>query len=444
MPLYVNTPISINNLNLEIDSFAEIENQNTISIDKNLINHKDSLASIGNISFDGNQTQTLYGKPITFEKLLLNKTASTLEVNTNIIVEDTLQLNSGIVDLNFRTLNLGTTAYISNETDEHYITGFGSKIITQRSINNPTDDNIGGIGATITSTQNLGLTTIERVNISFTIFGLTSASRNYKITPSNNSSLDATLKLQYLTNELNGLQQSTLAVYQSLDNGSNWSLLSTNLDTLSNTITTTSMNSFKMYTFSDFTATPLPVELISFDAKNIDNQKALLQWQTASEINNDYFEIERASDDLNFTTISEKIFSKGNGSETHNYDFYDMEPLNGINYYRLKQVDLDGSFEYSDIRKVAFNSVNEAIFSSKVFPTVIKRGENLNISTSELQNHTKFLYLFAENGQLLEQVNFNGTTYSYPIDQNLQSGVYFVSLSDGNRPFSTNKIIITE
>jgi len=97
--------------------------------------------------------------------------------------------------------------------------------------------------------------------------------------------------------------------------------------------------------------TPLPIELISFDAKLTDNNKVDLLWQTATETNNDYFTIERSKDGQDWESVA-KVIGAGNSNELRNYSYKDIAPLNGINYYRLKQTDYDGTYTYSMVRKL--------------------------------------------------------------------------------------------
>jgi hypothetical protein len=90
---------------------------------------------------------------------------------------------------------------------------------------------------------------------------------------------------------------------------------------------------------------PLPIDLLSFTAKYQDG-KVLLNWATGSEINNDYFTLERSRDAVSAEIIG-FVDGAGNSSQTLHYEFIDHDPLPGISYYRLKQTDYDGSFEYS-------------------------------------------------------------------------------------------------
>ncbi|MEO1627732.1 MAG: PKD domain-containing protein, partial [Bacteroidota bacterium] len=99
------------------------------------------------------------------------------------------------------------------------------------------------------------------------------------------------------------------------------------------------------------TSTPLPVEMTDFRAYKYEAERAVgLQWQTAAEIDNDYFEIEKSRDGQNWFAIGTQ---KGQGTtyETSQYRFKDTKPFHGVNYYRLRQVDYNGAFEHSDIRR---------------------------------------------------------------------------------------------
>lgn len=95
----------------------------------------------------------------------------------------------------------------------------------------------------------------------------------------------------------------------------------------------------------------LPVELVSFNAEK-KQQTSLLLWETAQEMNSDRFEIERSTG-AGFTSIA-TVRSAGNTNSLTHYSFTDHHPLNGINYYRLKQVDIDGKYTYSKTIPVNF------------------------------------------------------------------------------------------
>lgn len=153
--------------------------------------------------------------------------------------------------------------------------------------------------------------------------------------------------------------------------------------------------------FSNFfimrSASVLPVTLQSFTVKAI-NHTALLQWETASELNNDHFDIERSADGSTFTKIGTV---KGNGttSLTQQYSFTDAAPFTGNNYYRLVQVDLDGKITYSSVRLLSFNMLSGTL---KVFPNPVQ--STLRIQLPQAASGQYALQLYTLGGlKVLEQ-----------------------------------------
>ncbi len=93
--------------------------------------------------------------------------------------------------------------------------------------------------------------------------------------------------------------------------------------------------------------TVLPIELLSFSGHNIGHEN-VLKWETASETNNDFFTLERSIDGISFSEI-DNIDGAGNSNSILNYHLIDKTPINGINYYRLKQTDFNGNYKYSSV-----------------------------------------------------------------------------------------------
>jgi hypothetical protein len=92
---------------------------------------------------------------------------------------------------------------------------------------------------------------------------------------------------------------------------------------------------------------PLPVELLSFNA-TAENEKVNLKWITASELNNDFFTVQHSTDGVEFTSLG-NVAGQGTKQSATTYNFVDASPMAGINYYRLKQTDFDGTSSYSNI-----------------------------------------------------------------------------------------------
>ena len=102
------------------------------------------------------------------------------------------------------------------------------------------------------------------------------------------------------------------------------------------------------------TSGSLPVELVDFEVSQVANT-ALLEWTSATEINTEVYEIERSVDGAVFEVIGEKE-AAGNSQQAISYTFTDGKPLEGRNYYRLRMVDADGSFGYSEVRTLTFEA----------------------------------------------------------------------------------------
>jgi len=169
----------------------------------------------------------------------------------------------------------------------------------------------------------------------------------------------------------------------------------------------------------------LPVELISFKGKG-ENAGNHLFWSTASEKNNDYFNIESSTDATNWRTIN-SIKGHGNTNQLKNYDFIDLNPAAVITYYRLMQVDYDGSFSYSPIIFVD----RSATGSLSIFPNPFNSELNLqfNISKGGLYTLT-FNSMLGK--QIQKQIDLKEGQSLAKIDfsDNLTSGAYMVEVAN--------------
>lgn len=120
---------------------------------------------------------------------------------------------------------------------------------------------------------------------------------------------------------------------------------------------------FNMISGASIDCTALPVELLTFEADASD-RTVKLDWATASEAGSAHFVVQRSTDGENFVSIGQ-VAGAGTSFTTIEYGFEDPQPIVGTNYYRLKQVDTDGSFSYSDVATVNFGS---ALVAGTPFP----------------------------------------------------------------------------
>ncbi len=122
----------------------------------------------------------------------------------------------------------------------------------------------------------------------------------------------------------------------------------------------------------------VPVTLLSFNASLNNNRTVQLQWKTTNEINNQWFIVERSTNGVSFITM-DSIAARNGSSSINNYNLTDAQPFDGINYYRLKQLDRNGSFTYSNIVSVNLNKSSINAFS--LYPNPVKDLLTLNISS---------------------------------------------------------------
>ncbi len=303
---------------------------------------------------------TIGGTSITaFNNLTINKSNNDTRLDFDIDVDGDLQMSGGKLFLNNSDITLGGN--IIKETGTNRITGTtGGAIIKTIILNKPTTENPGNLGAEITSTKNLGSTTIYRRHVQLTNNGNHSIYRHFDIVPTNNADLDATLRIHYFDEELAGLTENELKIWQY--DGVNWAAKNLNSkNKTDNWVEATGYSFFHTLTLAEEMNAALPIELINFDVRLNNEKEVDIFWATATEINNDYFSVERSKDGRFFEQIA-TVKGAGNSTVVNNYKTLDAHPFTGINYYRLKQVDFDGTQTYSDIKTV--NIISDEKFSA--------------------------------------------------------------------------------
>jgi Secretion system C-terminal sorting domain len=170
------------------------------------------------------------------------------------------------------------------------------------------------------------------------------------------------------------------------------------------------------------TSSPLPVTLISFTAR-VQNNEVALNWSTAQEINFDYFTIQRSKDIAVWESI-EKISGSASNGNVNYYSGYDPAPYKGISYYRLMQTDLDGKWTYSFVRPVNLG-VQVGI---SVYPNPA-----INLITINFSQADKYqVIIFNNSGQLMiAPVVVNGNRTSINV-LNYPDGIYFIQVNHGS------------
>ena len=183
----------------------------------------------------------------------------------------------------------------------------------------------------------------------------------------------------------------------------------------------------KSYTYAFTTCNfTLPVELISFTGKAVDKTSDL-KWTSVSEVNLDKYEVQKSRDGVNFSTIA-LAFAKG--EDKNDYNFSDVNPYEGMNFYRLKMIDIDGTFSYSNTVILRFGDVKTA--NVVIAPNPVST--NINLQMTDLQEGFYKIEVTNAIGQLQLTKKVNVSQYlqkeSILCPSSMNKGVYWLSIYD--------------
>lgn len=166
----------------------------------------------------------------------------------------------------------------------------------------------------------------------------------------------------------------------------------------------------------------LPIELISFVAESA-TDGVKLTWKTATELNNNFFSIERSADGTTYTTVT-TVSGKGTTKTVSSYEYTDTEPLSGRSYYRLSQTDFDGKMEVFNPVAVDFTGTAKSTIS--VYPNPVK-GSTVNVRFSDPKEGSIEIVDGRGNKVLSEAVDGFSDNAQLTLNTNLQPGIYYLN-----------------
>jgi hypothetical protein len=177
---------------------------------------------------------------------------------------------------------------------------------------------------------------------------------------------------------------------------------------------------------SPLTATPLAMELLSFNAAATAERTAKLDWETATEKSTSHFIVERSADGTRFTEQVCRMQAAGTSNDRLTYHNFDYKPLTGNNYYRLKMVDKDGSFTYSETRRVVFAaSISDVV----AMPNPFQNATEIRVSAD--QDQVANYYLMDAAGRMIRrgvwEVKAGEQKFPMPIE-NAAAGNYILTV----------------
>lgn len=414
----------------------------------------------GIATFNGGANQTInktgsVANPL-FTRLVINKSAGDITLNTRINVSTYLTPTQGIINTtaaNIVNMNNAATTTIGNALS--YINGpmnYDMALNGTRTLNFP----IGKVA----DWRPVTLSAVHNAATSYTykseVFNADAKALNWTLpatvanvslvhywdidrsvtstgvaSPTTNVSGNQTVTLYYGINDyvtdpsfLTIVKNTSTASTTWFDIGGTGA--SAGAGSVTSSSAPTAFNSYSRFTLGNKTGgtNPLPIELLYFTAKPV-NEKVNLDWATASESNNSHFEIERSADGINFEYLS-TVNAYGNGTSVtkQTYSAVDEKPYKGISYYRLKQVDKNTEFKYAEVVSVEFTSTSYV----NVFPNPAL--DKINIKASDDYNTANIKVI---NTLGVEVVSNNQlTAYNGSIDlSHLANGIYYVVIQNG-------------
>ncbi len=177
---------------------------------------------------------------------------------------------------------------------------------------------------------------------------------------------------------------------------------------------------------------PAPVNWNKFEARNINDKKVQLTFSTISEENNDFFEIQKSYNGMDYEYLAD-IKGGGTTEELNEYTYLDVDLQPGRIYYRIKQIDYDGNFDYSGVRTVNIQG-DEYV---NVYPNPVV-GEEFNLSFLSSYGKSYNVSVFDLTGRLIQEDVFNYNTvdtkkdFTFMFRGSVPSGTYFIKVSDAN------------
>lgn len=372
----------------------------------------------------------------------------TLQQNIDIV--DTLRMStaSSVVELNGKNIQFTDIGVLANENPNSYVFEDGSGgtggllMVKPFSVNAPNAYNVGGLGASITSSQNLGSVMVVRGHVPRVgTGGYESIARWYQIAPSNNASLDATLRFEYFDHELNGQNAPELDMWRS-DDTIDWTLQGAVNAFPARFVEKSAIDDFSYWTLSSPMTNPLPVDMFGFAIQcDYAYRKRIFSWITVSELNCSHFVIER-SPDLHvweFVGKQSTLALSGNSNEPIKYTWMGEDEFVTPFYYRLVQFDHDGKSEVFSNLMLYMDC--DAFNGFSVYP-IPSNGQFAVEFQTEAATPVSYR-IYDAVGRLVQADSHqaNGGPEKLPITINVKSGMYVLHMRIGSTE-QTVKIII--
>ena len=407
------------------------------------------IANNGTINMTGTSAKTMSCSTTeSFYNLIINNAAGVTISSGIHQVSNNMTFTSGIVTQN-ATLNILNGATVTGASNSSYVSGYIIKYGTNAftfpvgaagnyrpaSISAPSNttdfftcayfNSNPFVSPYNTTTWDLGINHLS--GLEYWILNRSSGGSNVNVTLSWN----ANSQVNTLSDLIVARYDAGLNAWKNQGNGG-----TTGTPSAGTIITNGVVTNFSPFTLASSTANnPLPIDLTSFNCKALNKVGVQLSWSTATETNNDYFNLERSADGLTFD-ILKQVKGAGNSTHTTNYQTIDSLPLPGVSYYRLKQTDFNGNFKYYEVCSVT-NALNSEV---SFYPNPANTSFTIDFRLSSAGVSS-----FSLKNSIGQDVNVPYTASSGEISvdvSRLTPGVYFVQVILGNEKVVNHKITV--
>ena len=466
--------ITGNNANLVNNTAAgtdgSIDNNGTIVLHGNLNNNAANNVfinrnGIGEVLFSGSIGQSVLGPSLTrFEKFTVQNSAGLTLLHP--VITDALVLTSGPLNLNTNTLTI-------TNSSPSAVNRTGGYVVSERT------DNLARIVWTIGATAGahvfpfgtasgtyipfvMDVTAGNLGNVSVATYSTDADNKPYPVTPNavtnmtgrdgNDNSFntvdrfwqiekDGPSGTATLTFTASPAEIGTISMLQAQRwNAAQeiWEYPLPNQTNNAISATVPNVSAFSPWTLSG-NSQPLPVTLLKFTAA-INNSWVDVNWNTASEINNDFFTVEKTRDLVHYETVA-IVKGAGNSNQMVQYAVQDKKPYSGISYYRLKQTDFNKKESYSQL--VAVTTTESKTLDIIAYPNPTEGDINVSINGAEGKEFLVTLSDVLGRNFFRKKLQPDANTYTYQIVNNrlFMAGVYVLTVS-GNGAFFSKKIIV--
>ena len=443
--------------NLVIEETSDFFLRKTVNIEKDFMLNTTDFHTLGNgVIFSGNTASTINSSvgPITFDYLGINKTNDhTTELLVPAFVANDLVLEEGILHSSEgNLLTVVNEAYADPGTPTSYVDGPMSKKGNQAFVFPLGNDGVWarlGISAPLSENAEFRARYLasphpDTINLQDPLYNISQVEHWILDRIAGEDNVNVTLYWE--DHHRSGISDTDDLVVARYD-GEKW-VDHTNLGGVSETLAYGYVTSEAITSFSPFTlgstsdANALPVEFLDFQAE-YSEPMVLLQWVTASEINNDYFTIERSRNGIDFEAVN-WVQGAGTSSRVLHYQDTDPDPYPGISYYRIKQTDFDGTYMYSAKAAVNVNNPHSQPWVN-IYPNPA-RADQVRIDINQPGTGELNISIYNTMGTKVFSHDYHMDSNSHqiihlPLSSSLSPGQYMIRLQ-GESWLETRPVLI--